>query len=179
MSISVAEALRPFKIVALMILIAVIGFFAGDWVHSKFLTDRSPVQPIDFSHRIHAEENQIPCLHCHVHAENTPVASVPPVSKCIGCHQGLETDTLDIQKLNEYWDQREPIPWIKVYNVPDFVHFTHKRHVRAGLECQVCHGEVQSMDRVTRVSDLGMTWCVNCHRAREVEHGTDCTVCHK
>lgn len=179
MSISVAEALKPFRIPALMILVGLIGLFAGDWVYSRFFSDISPVQPIEFSHRIHAQDHEIPCLHCHVYAERTQVAGVPPVSKCIGCHRGIDKDSRELQKLVNYWESREPIPWIKVHDVPDFVHFTHKRHVRAGLQCQECHGPVETMDRVTRVASLRMPWCVECHRAHEVEHGSDCTTCHK
>lgn len=179
MSISVAEALRPFRVPALMLAVGVVGLFAGNALHGAFFSDRTPVQPIEFSHRIHAGDNQIPCMYCHVQAEQSRVASVPPVSKCMGCHKSIAKDRPEIVKLAEYWERKEPIPWIKVYDVPDFVHFTHKRHIRAGVMCQTCHGEVQDMDRVTRVSDLGMKWCVDCHTTREVEHGRDCWTCHK
>lgn len=179
MSISVSEALQTFRKPALLALVALVGFFFGNWVHSRYFSDIAPVQPIEFSHKIHAGDNQIPCMHCHIYAERTPVAGVPPVSKCMGCHKSIATDRPEIVKLTEYWENREPIPWIKVYNVPDFVHFTHKRHIKAGLQCQQCHGPVETMERVTRVSSLKMPWCVDCHTEREVEHGRDCWTCHK
>ena len=88
-----------------------------------------------------------------------------------------------------YWDNQEPIPWIKVHDLPDFVHFTHKRHVLAGIECQTCHGPVETMERIrvtSRAIDgsfLDSPWemglCLNCHKQHEVEHGTDCWTCHK
>ena len=181
MSISVLDALRPAKKPVLLALAVLVGLLAGAWVHGKFYSDRSPVQPIEFSHTVHAMDNEIPCQHCHIYADTTPSAGVPSVSKCVGCHRSLP-DTREgpeISKLMAYWENREPIPWIKVHDVPDFVHFTHKRHVRADVECQECHGPVETMDRVTRVATLRMSWCVDCHTEREVENGRDCWTCHK
>lgn len=178
-SISVAEALSYFRIPALMAAVGLVFFLAGDWAYSKYLVDRAPAQPIEFSHRVHAGDHEIPCMQCHVYADRTPVAGVPPVDKCMGCHQVIAADRPEIRKLEAYWDAREPIEWVKVYNVPDFVHFTHKRHIQAGLQCQDCHGPVETMDRVERVNDPKMKWCVDCHKVHEVEHGLDCWTCHK
>lgn len=179
MSVSVVEALQPFKKPVLLGLVGLIGFLVGNWANGKFNPDTTPVQPIEFSHRIHATENQIPCQYCHVYAARTPSAGVPSVSKCMGCHTSIATDSPEIQKVHEYWEARQPIPWIKVHDVPDFVYFTHKRHVMAGLECQQCHGPVETMDRVTRVASLKMPWCTDCHTEKDVEHGRDCWTCHK
>lgn len=181
MSVSVLDALRPAKKPALLVLVMSLGLFAGVWVHGKYFSDASPAQPIEFSHRVHAGDNEIPCQHCHIYADKTPSAGVPSVSKCIGCHKSLPEvrERPEVLKLTAYWEDREPIPWIKVYDVPDFVHFTHKRHVRAGLECQECHGPVETMDRIARVETLKMKWCVECHTERSVEHGRDCWTCHK
>jgi len=116
----------------------VFGLFAGAWVHGKYFSDRSPIQPIEFSHTIHATDNEIPCQHCHIYADKTPVAGVPSVSKCMGCHQSVPSvrESPEIIKLAAYWENQEPIPWIKVHDLPDYVHFTHKRHIKAGLACQ-------------------------------------------
>jgi hypothetical protein len=81
--------------------------------------------------------------------------------------------------LVSYWETKEPIPWIKVHDLPDFVHFTHKRHVQADIECQTCHGPVETMDVVSREAPVKMGLCLACHRENEVEHGTDCWTCHK
>jgi hypothetical protein len=110
----------------------------------------------------------------------------------MGCHNSLPSvrESEEILKLATYWENREPIPWIKVYDLPDYVHFTHKRHVKAGLECQDCHGPVETMDRITRVATMRMPWCVDCHTEipknikdkltiKNVEHGRDCLTCHK
>jgi hypothetical protein len=179
MSISVLDALRPFKRAAQVGLVVVLGLLGGYAVNASFYSDRAPVQPIEFSHRIHAGENDIPCLYCHVYADRTPSAGVPSVARCIGCHESIATDRPEIQKLQQYWDKQQPIPWVKVHDVPDFVHFTHKRHVRAGIECQQCHGPVETMDRIERQVSLRMPWCVDCHTEREVDNGRDCWTCHK
>ena len=183
MSISVLEALEPAKKPAMLVLMVVVGLFVGAWVHGKYFSDRSPIQPIEFSHTIHATDNSIPCQHCHIYADKTPVAGVPSVSKCMGCHNSLPSvrESKEILKLATYWENREPIPWIKVHDLPDYVHFTHKRHVMAepAVECQECHGPVETMDRITRVATMRMPWCVDCHTERNVEHGRDCLTCHK
>src|SRR3990172_8868855 len=116
------------------------------------LRDRSPIQPIAFSHKLHAEDNGIPCLFCHRYA---------PKAK----------------KLMEYWDNKEPVPWVRVYGVPDHVYFPHMMHIRAGLVCATCHGEVAAMVRITRSVKLKMGWCLNCHRQHKAS--IDCWTCHK
>jgi hypothetical protein len=178
-SISVLEALKHFKKPTLVILVGLAGFVAGIWVNSTYYNDTSPVQPVEFSHKIHAGDNEIPCQYCHVYAARTPSAGVPSVEKCMGCHVSIATDTPEIIKVAQYYADQQPIPWIKVYDVPDFVHFTHKRHIKADLECQQCHGPVETMDRITRQQPLRMPWCVECHTRKEVENGRDCWTCHK
>ena len=179
MSISVLEALRPFKKPALIALVGLGGLLVGVFIDSKFNPDTAPIQPINFSHKVHAGDNEIPCQYCHAYAARTPSAGVPSVNKCIGCHNYVASDQPEIQKVAQYWEDQEPIPWIKVYDTPDFVHFTHKRHIQAELECQECHGPVETMDVVERQSSLKMPWCVSCHTKEETENGRDCYTCHK
>lgn len=137
----------------------------------------APVQPIAFSHRVHAEEFQIPCLYCHTAATRSPVAGIPSVQKCMGCHQLTARTRPEVVKLKGYWDRREPIPWIRIHSLPRFVYFSHKRHVRRDVPCQACHGEVGKMDTVRRVTSLQMNWCVECHRQRQAS--LDCLTCHQ
>ena len=179
MSIGVGDALSTFKSQGLIGLVLLTGFIVGYFVDTTYYTNDSPVQPIAFSHAVHVTDNEIQCLHCHVHADKTPVAGVPSVSKCMVCHRAVVPDRPEIQKLAGYLERDEPIPWIKVHDVPDFVYFTHKRHIKANLTCQQCHGPIETMDRVTRVSNLRMPWCVDCHTLNEVENGRDCWTCHK
>jgi Cytochrome c7 and related cytochrome c len=144
------------------------GLSLGGWglarvgVHQGY----SPVQPIAFSHKVHAGENKIPCLYCHFGARKSRHAGIPAESVCMNCHSILQTQAVEIEKLKEADLQRRAIPWIRVHKLPDFVYFNHSQHVLSGLECQRCHGRVETMDRVTQVSALTMGWCLECHRAR-------------
>ncbi len=167
------------KKVPIYIIVAVITFAIGYNVNARYFSNRRPVQPIAFSHKIHAGDNDIPCLYCHIYANKSRVAGVPSVQRCMGCHKVIKTDSPKIQKLTHYWESGEPIPWIKVHNLPDHVYFTHKRHVKAGVECQSCHGDVEEMDVIARVASLKMGWCLRCHMNEEVKNGKDCWTCHK
>lgn len=179
MAISLRSVLMPyFKlgcVIAVTLASAVFGFYVSDW----FFAGDAPAQPIAFSHKLHAGDHQIPCLHCHLHAEHSPSAGVPPVSKCMGCHNNIAKDKPLIVTLTDYWDQQQPIPWVKVHDLPDFVHFSHKRHVKAGLACNNCHGEVEKMQVLRKVNNLQMGWCIDCHKNNAVRFGTDCATCHK
>ncbi len=184
MSISVRDALRPYKANIYAVFIGFVAIVAGYLVNRAFFDNVAPEQPVNFSHRIHAGTrdnggHEIPCMHCHVNAARSFSAGVPSVEKCMNCHKAVATDKPEIQKVAGYWERREAIPWIKVHDLPDFVHFTHKRHIKAGIECADCHGDVASMDRVTRVNDLKMPFCVDCHTENNVENGRDCWTCHK
>ena len=179
MKVSIVPTLRVLKPTALMLLVGLIGVIVGYYANAKLFTDQSPAQPIEFSHRVHAGENEIPCQYCHTEARRSPSAGVPSVNKCMGCHTEVATDRPQVSLLTNYWDTKEPIPWVKVHDLPDFVHFTHKRHVAAGIECQTCHGAVETMDVVSREAPLKMGLCLDCHKQNEVEHGIDCWTCHK
>jgi hypothetical protein len=141
----------------------------------------SPDQPIAFSHRLHAGDARVPCLYCHYAAPRSQHAGIPPAGVCMNCHALLTTQTVEIQKLREAVLQSRPIAWVKVHNLPDFVHFDHSQHVGAAVPCRACHGAVEAMDRVRQEMPLAMGWCLDCHEARGVgEHGgrTDCIRCH-
>jgi hypothetical protein len=157
-----------------------------------------PAQPISFSHKVHAGDNQIQCLYCHSAADKSKVAGIPAASTCMNCQTKIMKDSPEIQRLETALQQQKPIEWIKVNDLPDHVAFNHSRHVTAGVKCQTCHGPVETEDRVSQASDLSMGMCVTCHRThREVtldETGrptvskeatpkrlmasTDCSVCH-
>ncbi len=135
------------------------------------------VQPIDFSHRIHAGKNKIPCQYCHTGARRSPNAGIPSVDRCMGCHKIVAADKPEIKKLKGYYDRGESIPWIRFYNLPDFVFFNHEPHIRAKVNCRECHGEVAWMDHFYKPPFLSMGWCLECHSKRKVY--SDCLVCHR
>jgi hypothetical protein len=150
------------------------------------------IQPIAFPHNLHAgsEEGQanMDCQFCHFSAERSVDAGIPPVSTCWGCHQVVtgRNAPQEVAKIADYMQSGESIPWVRIYKISDHAHFPHMRHINAGLACQQCHGEVQTMgvleerDPVWGGNNMG--WCIDCHRQPN-EQGvqqasTDCAVCH-
>jgi len=136
------------------------------------------VQPIPFSHRVHAGVNKIPCQYCHEYARRSENAGVPPVQRCVGCHGSAITG--GIQPVTRPWkDDAQPpfeIRWNRVYTLPDFVRFTHMPHIHSDIKCQTCHGPVETMDRVAPVFEINMGFCIDCHTARKAT--LDCFACH-
>lgn len=173
---------------------------AGD--HRPLVTaPRAPAQPIFFNHVVHAGSFQIACQYCHAQARRGTVAGLPSVDRCMGCHKIIGAqDNPEIAKINEYAARGEPIPWVRVFKVPEFTYFPHKPHVRAGLACQTCHGPIERMRVVgaetgrTLPNDLknligfrpsppklSMGWCIECHREqnrRGAQAPLDCVTCH-
>jgi hypothetical protein len=125
-----------------------------------------PNQPIAFPHKVHAGDNKIPCLYCHYGARTSRHAGIPAASICMNCHNLLEKQTVEIEKLKEAVQEQRPVKWIKIHNLPDFVYFNHSQHVLSGVACQKCHGPVEQMERVRQVAPLTMGWCLDCHRER-------------
>jgi len=155
-----------------------------------------PEQPLEFRHDIMAGKHQIECLYCHTEATTGPHAGIPTVASCMKCHTEIQTKDArgelkpGIADLLDYWKKQEPIPWVKVHDLADFVYFDHSRHLtpRTGLECADCHGKVEDMDRVERVNSLKMGWCLDCHKQappegapahQETRAPINCTTCHR
>jgi hypothetical protein len=133
----------------------------------------SPDQPIKFSHKIHAGENQTDCFYCHTTAEQSKSAGIPSANVCMNCHilirEGTNSGRYEINKIYFAIEKNEPIQWIRVHNLPDHAFFSHAQHVGvAKLDCNECHGEVEKMYRIEQVTDMSMGWCINCHRTNEV-----------
>lgn len=136
-----------------------------------------PTQPIPFSHKLHAGDRKIPCQYCHSSARRSPVSGIPPMNTCMGCHRVVATDKEPIKFLTEKFQKKEPIQWTKVHDLPDFVRFSHKMHVTgAKLNCQECHGPVETMEVVEQRAPLQMGWCVTCHQEKGAP--TSCNTCH-
>lgn len=133
-----------------------------------------PDQPIKFSHKIHAGENKINCLYCHSSATESRYASIPSTELCLNCHNviryGTNTAEVEIDKIHKAVEDGKSIQWVKVYNLPDHVFFSHAQHVKVGkIDCEKCHGDVQNMGRIQQVVDLSMGWCMDCHKQTEVQ----------
>ncbi len=191
-------------------MIALLFFVVGGYYVSKGAIglgrqkDYQPVQPIFYSHKVHAGINQISCLYCHGSAWESKTAGIPAVNICMNCHKAIGeytkgpklhdeegneiNGTAEIAKLYKAagfdpakpndWDptKAKPLEWIKIHNLPDHVYFNHSQHIRAGkVQCQTCHGEITAMDEVKQASELSMGWCINCHRQTKVDFNYDST----
>ncbi len=133
----------------------------------------APKQPIAFSHKIHAGQYEIDCKYCHTGVMKGKSATIPSVNICMNCHnqirQGTITGEGEIAKIVAAWDNKKPIEWVRIHNLPDLAYFNHAQHVNvAGVECQTCHGPVETMDVVRQHSLLTMGWCIDCHRKTDV-----------
>ena len=136
-------------------------------------TDYEPDQPIKFSHEVHAGQNGTDCIYCHSFAHQSKSAGFPPENVCMNCHllirNGNRSGMFEIAKVVSNYEEMKPVEWIKVYNLPDHVFFSHAQHVEAaGLKCQECHGQVEEKDRIGLNQKLTMGWCIDCHRTKIV-----------
>jgi hypothetical protein len=140
-------------------------------------TSIGPKQPILFSHRLHAGVKEINCKFCHPFAERSRNPGIPEIQKCFFCHEYIITKHPQIVKEREHYDTKTPVPWVRVFYIPDHVKFNHKPHIKyAKLDCTACHGEVKTMDRLQRV-DFKMQFCITCHQERKAQ--LDCWLaCH-
>jgi len=153
-----------------------------------------PVQPIHYSHKIHAGDNGIDCKYCHSSARVSKTSGIPSLNVCMNCHKSIyevaestateeyskEFYDGEIQKLyaaagwsdadQKYTGEAQPVKWVRIHNLPDFAYFNHSQHVSvAGIECQTCHGPVEEMEIVSQHAPLTMGWCINCHRDTNVK----------
>jgi len=143
-----------------------------------------PVQPIAFSHQLHAGQYKISCQYCHVGVERGKQATIPSTNICMNCHNyitsGSKYGEKEIGKVIKAYEEGKPIEWVRIHNLPDFVYFNHAQHVKVGLEgakdpetlrqtCATCHGPVWEMEEVYQYSPLTMGWCIDCHRKTTVD----------
>ncbi|HLG02373.1 MAG TPA: cytochrome c3 family protein [Bacteroidia bacterium] len=159
-----------------------IGVYAEEVKPNKW-EGYHPVQPINFSHKIHAGDNGIQCQYCHNTVEKSKIASIPSANVCMNCHRVISETTTpgskeEIAKIykaigwdgSKYTGEEHPIQWVKVHNLPNHVFFSHQQHVVVGkVACDMCHGDVKTMTTVEQQRPLTMGWCINCHRETTVQ----------
>ncbi|WP_146161485.1 cytochrome c3 family protein [Mangrovibacterium marinum] len=167
-----------YRIIPLIVLLASLGYQGKVINEEAIKLGRSqgyaPDQPIKFSHKIHAGDNGIDCKYCHHTAEDSKSAGIPAMNLCMNCHvivrEGSQSGKFEIAKIVDAVDNKKPVEWIRLHNLPDHVFFSHAIHVgSAKLDCQTCHGPVEEMDLMRQHADLSMGWCVNCHRETDVK----------
>ncbi len=148
----------------------------------------APVQPIDYSHKLHAGDLGIDCEYCHTGVTKGRHALVPSVNICMNCHSVARKDKPEIVKLTEYYEKGIMLPWKRIHKVPEYAYFNHSVHVNTGIECETCHGEIKTMEIVSQVRGWTMGDCLECHRdpheqlpyLKEVSYGPEhCAACHR
>ena len=190
-SLKFKRLLKNKKFVFFVIILVVIFLGSAGWMgmwNTGVHTGYQPVQPIKFSHQLHAGINKIDCQYCHTGAYSSKNASIPSLNVCMNCHDYVTASdkyngqiSPEIQKIytaldynpdtRQYGTNQKPIEWVRIHNLPDFAYFNHSQHVKvAGIRCQKCHGPIQTMEEVYQYSPLTMKWCINCHKATEVNH---------
>jgi 5-methylcytosine-specific restriction endonuclease McrA len=133
-------------------------------------------QPLPFSHQQHVSKG-MSCLVCHENADKKERAGIPDTAKCMVCHETIATDSPAIEKLTQIHRQGGKVSWVRVYQVPDFVFFSHSLHVRAGLDCATCHGPVQQREVLAKEVSTSMIACMNCHAGKGAS--LECHTCHE
>jgi hypothetical protein len=139
-------------------------------------TPRPPEQPVAFSHRQHAAA-PVPCALCHPNAGRAERAGLPSTGQCMACHDVIKRDSVLIQKLASFQKEAKPIPWVRIYRLPDFVFFSHGTHANAKVACAECHGPVPQRDALAAEIIQNMKNCMDCHRLRKARN--DCHLCHE
>ncbi|MFA1770278.1 c-type cytochrome [Rufibacter glacialis] len=125
----------------------------------------APRQPIAFSHKLHAGDHQINCNYCHTSVYKSASANIPSANICMNCHSQIKKESPEIQKIYRAIENNKPIEWVRVHNLPDLAYFNHSQHTKVGgVECQTCHGPIETMEVVAQYSPLTMGWCIDCHR---------------
>src|SRR5690554_4655399 len=183
-------------LVTVVLLLLASGYFVyGYFMQIGVDQGYAPVQPIHYSHRIHAGDNGIDCKFCHSSARVSKTSGIPSLNVCMNCHKSIsevseetfaegKTYGVDyneeIQKLyaatgwnpdeQSYTGEPQPVKWIRIHNLPDFAYFNHAQHVTVGgIECQTCHGPVESMEIMSQFAPLTMGWCITCHKDTNVD----------
>jgi len=162
------NVLRPVLAVALVVVPAyVVVLLAYGASPRTTNVGYQPVQPVPYSHALHAGQLGIDCRYCHNTVEVAAHAALPPTQTCMNCHARIRTTSPKLLPVRESYATGLPIPWVRVHDLPDYVYFNHSAHVRRGVGCVECHGRVDTMEVVTQVHRLSMGWCLDCHRHPE------------
>ena len=154
--------------------LSVLGFLY--YFYASPALNIGPEQPIPFSHQLHAGVKDIQCQFCHPYVSRSINPGIPPVEKCLYCHDHIISQHPQILKEHRYFNTQTSTPWVKVNYLPEHVLFNHQRHIRKEIECRQCHGVIRAMDRI-KGKRFKMGFCVECHREKKAN--VDCWLsCH-
>lgn len=150
----------------LLVALAGLGYF---FVNSPFMTEvgLAKTQPVPYSHELHVGGLGLDCRYCHTSVEASDFATIPPTESCMGCHSQVSTDSAALEPVRASLETNDPLEWIRVHSLADYVYFNHSIHIEKGVGCETCHGRVDQMPVVAKAETLQMAWCLECHRAPE------------
>ena len=160
-----------------LVLMALVVSLVGVRSLAQTSTPTGPTQPIPYSHKQHLAMS-LKCERCHEAPDPGVSMGLPATDKCMACHTSVKKESGHIQKLAQFHKDGQPVPWVRVYQVPDYVDFSHKVHLtKAKAACETCHGPVRERDVIRKETDMRMTGCMDCHRANNAS--VACNFCHE
>ena len=164
-----SKAANPWSrasLVGLLFLLLSAGWFLAMIQRSDYVTAANQFieQPVQFSHQHHVGGIGIDCRYCHTAVEVASSAGIPPTKTCINCHSQIWADSPYLEPVRASFRDDQPLRWIRVHDLPDFVYFNHSIHVNKGVGCETCHGRVDRMPLMVQQASLQMEWCLDCHR---------------
>lgn len=157
------------SLLVVILLLAGLGWLGYYAVRSPLMTEVgvAKAQAVPYSHEQHVGGLGLDCRYCHTSVEESNTASIPPTETCMGCHAQVATDSANLELVRASAETGQPLAWIRVHDLADFVYFNHAIHVKQGVGCETCHGRVDQMPVMMKVENLQMDWCLDCHRAPE------------
>jgi hypothetical protein len=176
----------PAAAAAVFIVVLGVGWYTQP---DRFALGYAPQQPLPYSHQLHAGTLKIPCEYCHSNVLKSRQAGVPAVEKCMNCHRITKTDSPNIMRLTAIYASNTPMKWQRIHSLPGYVYFDHRPHIRIGIICQTCHGEVEAMEVVSQRMSMRMANCLGCHRdpkqalpdhsSINIKGSENCNACHQ
>ena len=152
-------------IIYLVVLVGVLTAGADYYMTPKYTrVGYAPVQPVPYSHALHAGQLGLDCRYCHSNVEKSGVANLPTAQTCMNCHNQVKKDSPLLAVVRHSAETGDPVPWVKIHQTPDYVFFNHAIHVNRGVSCVECHGKINEMEVVAHAKPLSMGFCLDCHR---------------
>ncbi len=152
-------------VVALVVISSVVTGLVTYYATPKYTrVGYAPIQPVPFSHAIHVDQLGLDCRYCHTYVDRSGHSNIPTAATCMNCHTQIGKEKPDLEPVRRCYESGEPIPWIRIHQLPDYVYFNHSAHVNRGISCLHCHGEINKMDVVAHAKPLSMSFCLDCHR---------------
>lgn len=154
-------------VAAIGVNVAIISVVLAIWYYASpknLQVGYAPIQPVAYSHKLHAGQLGIDCRYCHANVERAAHAMVPATQTCMGCHSLVKTESARLAPIRASWKTNAPMEWVRVHKLPEHSYFDHTPHLSAGVGCVTCHGRIDQMEVVRLDKPISMGWCLQCHR---------------